>query len=65
MQKQIDEPIYKKLEKIETDIQDLKLLMLQHLLVEKVVSIGGMLKGVKINDMEIKEAKSSLFKSRI
>jgi len=65
MQKQIDEPIFKKLEKIETDIHELKLMMLQHLLVEKVVSIGGMLKGVKITDLDIKEAKSSLFKSRV
>jgi hypothetical protein len=65
MQKGIEEPIYKKLEKIESDIHDLKSMMLRHLKAGKVVSIGGMLKGVKITDREIKKAKGSLFKSGV
>jgi hypothetical protein len=32
---------------------------------KRVVSIGGMLKGAKITEREIKQAKGSLFKSSI
>ncbi len=65
MQKQIDKPIYKKMEKIESEIHDLRLMMLKHLKQETVVPIGGALKGVMITDEQIKEAKTSLFKSGV
>ncbi|ODS35754.1 hypothetical protein BEH94_06120 [Candidatus Altiarchaeales archaeon WOR_SM1_SCG] len=54
--------IYPKLSAIENDIKNLKLLILQHKKPGKIVSLKGMLKGVKINEEDFSEAKRSLFK---
>ena len=62
MQPQIEEPIYKKLNEIENEIQGLKLLILQQREQKQIVSLRGILKGVKITGQEIEEAKRSLFK---
>ncbi len=54
--------IYPKLNAIENDIKNLKLLILQHQTTGKIVSLKGMLKGVKINEGDFSEAKKSLFR---
>ena len=54
--------IYPKLDVIENEIKSLKLLILQHQKPKKLVSLRGMLKGVKITEEDFEEAKKSLFK---
>ena len=54
--------IYPKLNAIEKEIKNLKLLVLQHQKPKKIVSLKGLLKGVKIKDEDFSEAKKSLFK---
>ena len=54
--------IYPKLNAIENDIKNLKLLILQHQKPGKIVSLKGLLKGVKIKEEDFSEAKKSLFK---
>lgn len=52
-----------KIENIEEDISDLKLSILKKLTPSKknLLSLKGILKGVKISDAEIEEAKKSLY----
>lgn len=55
--------IYPELEEIKNEIQNLKILIIKSQQTPKqIVSLKGMLKGVKISDVDIKEAKKSLFK---
>lgn len=61
------EPAYPKLNKIENEIQDLKTLILRALEIsegaKQVVSLGGALKGIKIEENDFEEAKKSLFQT--
>lgn len=54
--------IYPKLNAIENEIKNLKLLVLQHQKPKKIVSLKGLLKGAKIKEVDFPEAKKSLFK---
>lgn len=51
-----------KLKQIEREIQELKLMSLRYTKPKKRVSLKGLLKGVKIEDKHVEEAKKSLFK---
>lgn len=56
--------IYKKLDSIEAEIDNLKLSLAGAIQTKpkKVVSLKGLLKGLKVGDKDIEEAKKSLFK---
>ncbi|ATZ61586.2 MAG: hypothetical protein BME93_05910 [Methanosarcinales archaeon Met12] len=63
MQTEVETQIYEKLGRIEGEIEDLRTLLLQGQQIPKrVVSLGGLFKGVGVTEEDIKEAKSSLFK---
>lgn len=64
MHPSIEESIYKKLGKIESEIQSLKVLIFPQKSKE-VISLKGLLKGIKITEEEIEEAKRSLFKGKV
>ncbi len=49
---------YKQITRIENELRNLKNLLAQ----KKVVSLRGLLKGIKITEEEIEEAKKSLFR---
>lgn len=49
---------YKQIARIENELRNLKNLLAQ----KKVVSLRGLLKGIKITEEEIEEAKKSLFR---
>ena len=54
---------YRKLEKIEKDVETIKsMLSWQAGEAKKIVSLGGMLKGMQVGEQDIKEAKRSLFR---
>jgi len=58
--------INKKLEALENEIIDLKSMLIklsQSTQNRKIVSLKGMLKGIKVDDKDIEDAKSSLFKT--
>ena len=58
--------INKKLEALENEISDIKSMLIrlsQSTQNRKVISIKGLLKGTKVNEEDIEEAKKSLFKS--
>jgi len=59
------QPIYPKLNEIEQEIQSLKVLVLRTLELreeaKQVVSLGEMLKGVRVEEKDFEEAKKSLF----
>jgi len=52
-----------KLNHIEKEISELKVIVMQQNVPKKRVFLKGSLKGLKIGDKEIEEAKKSLFKS--
>jgi len=57
------EKIYPKLKKIENEIKSLKIMIIKSQKIpKKVVRLEGLLKGVKIDENEIEEAKKFLFK---
>ncbi len=58
--------ISEKLNKIEEDVNKLKILLALHMhkKKKKIASLKGILWGVEINDNEIEEAKKSLFKEK-
>lgn len=59
----IQEEIYPELKKIENEIQNLKILILQtQQMPKQIVPLKGMLKGITVTEEDIKEAKKSLFK---
>jgi len=49
--------IYPELNAIESEIKNLKILISQHQKQKKIVSLKGMLKGVKIKEKDFSEAK--------
>jgi len=59
------QPIYPKLNEIENEIQSLKVLILRTLELreeaKQVVSLKGMLKGIRIEEKDFEEAEKSLF----
>ncbi|MDI6807116.1 MAG: hypothetical protein QMD14_04920 [Candidatus Aenigmarchaeota archaeon] len=56
--------IYPQLKKIESEIQVLKILMLQSIQIPKQKALlKGLLSGITISEEEIEEAKKLLFKS--
>ena len=55
--------IYPELKKIENELKEIKM-MLKTQAEKKPVKLGGTLKGVKITEKDIKDAKKSLLKSR-
>ncbi len=58
--------INKKLEALENEITDLKSMLIklsQSAQNRKIVSLKGTLKGIKVDDEDIEESKSSLFKA--
>ncbi|MBI4171024.1 MAG: hypothetical protein HY514_04965 [Candidatus Aenigmarchaeota archaeon] len=57
------EHIYPELKKIENELKEIKV-MLKTQGEKKPVKLGGMLKGAKITENDIKEAKKSLLKPR-
>jgi len=63
MNNEIEAQLYTKLSKIEHEIEALKMLILKiPETPREVVSLRGLLKGAKITEDDIKEAKQSLFK---
>lgn len=55
----------KKLENIETELSGLKSIivrLIQHPEHNKIVKLKGLLKGISVDEKDIKEAKRSLFK---
>jgi hypothetical protein len=55
--------IYPELKKIENEIQILKILFMKYRkMPKKAVKLEGALKGVKIEEEDIEEAKKSIFK---
>jgi len=58
--------INKKLEMLENEVSDIKSMLIrlsQSPQDRKIVSLKGMLKGIKVEDEDIEEAERSLFKS--
>lgn len=56
----------KKLEKIESELYSLKSIVInlvQHPEPKKIIKLKGLLKGIKVNEGDIEEAKNSLFKT--
>lgn len=51
-----------KLNHIEKEISELKIMVMQQNSTKKTASLKGLLKGVKIKDSDIEKAKKSLFK---
>lgn len=61
MQTEVETQIYKKLGRIEGEIENLRVLLLQRQrTTRQIVSLGGLFKGVKVSEEDIKEAKSLL-----
>lgn len=56
------ENIYPELKKIENELKEIKMMLKMQ--ERKPVKLGGMLKGVKITEKDIRNAKRSLLKSR-
>lgn len=55
--------IYPELKKIENEIQVLKILIVKSQKIpKKVVKLEGLLKGVKVDEKDIEEAKKAIFK---
>ena len=58
--------INKKLEMLENEVSDIKSMLIrlsQFPQDKKIVSLKGLLKGIKVEDEDIEEAKRPLFKS--
>ena len=58
--------INKKLEALENEVSDIKSMLIklsQSPKDRKIVSLKGLLKGIKVEENDIEEAKSSLFKT--
>jgi hypothetical protein len=57
--------IYPELKRIESEIQVLKVLIIKSKkLPKKRVALEGMLKGIKVEEKDIEEAKRAIFKFR-
>ncbi|RLJ02786.1 MAG: hypothetical protein DRP10_00205 [Candidatus Aenigmatarchaeota archaeon] len=57
------EQIYPELEEIKNEIRSLKILIIQSRQTPKqIVSLRGALKGIKVSEEDIEEAKKSVFK---
>ena len=56
------ENIYPELKKIENELKEIKMML--KIQERKPVKLGGTLKGVKITEKDIRDAKKSLLKSR-
>ena len=54
--------IYPELKKIENELKEIKMLMLKSQAEKKPVRLGGLLKGAKITETDIEEAKKHLLK---
>jgi len=54
--------IYPELKKIENELKEIKMML--KIQEKKPIKLGGTLKGAKITEKNIKEAKKSLLKSR-
>lgn len=54
--------IHSELNTIKKEISEIKLILMQNKKPKKIVSLKGILKGIKFNENEIKKAKKSLFK---
>jgi hypothetical protein len=55
--------LYPMLKKIESEIKEIKILILKSKPLEKKpIKLGGLLKGIKFEEEEIEKAKKSLFK---
>jgi len=55
--------IYPELKKIESEIQVLKILVLQSMQIPKQkTSLKGLMKGVNVSEEDIEEAKKAIFK---
>jgi hypothetical protein len=55
--------LYPELKKIESEIQVLKILVVKSKkLPKKVIKLEGALKGIKVDEKDIEEAKRALFK---
>lgn len=57
------EDIYPELKKIENELKEIKVI-LKTQGEKKPVKLGGLLKGAKITEKDVKDAKKSLLKSR-
>ncbi|MFH1774237.1 MAG: hypothetical protein ABH874_04670 [Methanobacteriota archaeon] len=64
MNEAVEEDIFKKLNALEKELTELKIAFIQHAKAKKIVSLKGMLKGLKVEEKDIEEAKKSLFKMR-
>ena len=51
-----------KIENIEKEIKELKMILMQQSVGKKKVSLKGSLKGIKIEESDIEKSKKSLFK---
>jgi len=58
----MEKNIYKELEEIKNEIKSLKALLIQEHKQKQIISLRGLLRGIKVSDEEIDEAKRSLFK---
>ena len=56
-------PMEKKLDVIEKEITELKLMLMQQDAPKIKISLRGSLKGVKIDERTVEDAKKSLFKA--
>lgn len=54
-----------KLNHIEKEISELKIMIMQQNISKKKVSLRGSLKGLKVDEKDIEKAKKSLFKSGV
>ncbi len=64
MNEAVEEEIFKKLNALEKELTELKITFIRHAKTEKIVSLKGVLKGLKVEEKDIEEAKKSLFKMR-
>ena len=55
--------IEKKIDDLEKEVSQLKIMVMQQNASKKNISLKGFLKGVKISEDSIKKSKKSLFKS--
>ena len=65
MKQQLQEPIYSQLQKIEKEIKSIKLILVSRTLFKiptQCISLGGILKGLKVDEKDFELAEKSLFK---
>lgn len=53
-----------KLDKLEKELQDLKAIVLASTKSKKIISLRGDLKGLRVNEKDVKKSKKSLFTRR-